>query len=619
LTRARALAVCALLALAVSAPAQEVWWVFLSDRGPNTAARLNAIAREVAGGPAAARRASVGAGEPMLTDLAPWPEYVDALREAGCVIRVRSRLLNAVSVVPRGIDPEELAALPFVDSLRPVGRSAPIPLPTKSSAATAVMSEAQLSQSGISALHQRGYRGEGALLGVLDTGFELDHPCFSTLEVAGAWDFVSGDPDVSQQPGDPQNQACHGTAVLSILGGWEPGLYSGGAPGATYLLAKTEDYGDEYPQEEDFWVAGLEWADSAGAWVVSSSLGYIDWYGWEDLDGNTAVTTQAADLAAAGGLMVYNAVGNDGPQSMTLIAPADGDSVFALGAVTSSGQVAEFSSRGPTADGRVKPDGCCRGVGVVTAIWSGTGYQSGNGTSFATPLAASAAGLLLQAHSEWNVFDVREALRATAGSAQSPNNDTGWGVLNAEAALMYGSVTGFVRRSDTGSPLADYPVLITVEDTSIVVETNDHGWFAWDPGRLGDYSVAEGGGWGSLLGVSGTLSQPGVTDTLYVDPAQGPGEPSAYPNPSTSGFHVGFDVQSGPTTVELAVFDLSGRLVYNERRSGLETGVYRAPLPGEAFYWNGIDSAGSPAAGGVYIALVRVGESVHLLKLALVR
>jgi hypothetical protein len=573
----------------------------------------------ISGGPAARRRASVGAAEPKLTDLPPWPGYVDALRDAGCVVRVRSRLLNAVSVLPRDVTPEELAALPFVDSLRPVGRSVPIPLPDKSPAAAASISDGQLAQSGISDLHQRGYSGEGVLLGVLDTGFQMDHPCLSGLEVAGAWDFIDGDPDVSQQPGDPQSQACHGTAVLSILGGWEPGVYAGGAPDASFLLAKTEDYGDEYQQEEDFWVAGLEWADSAGAWVVSSSLGYIDWYGWEDLDGNTAVTTQAADLAAAGGLMVYNAVGNDGPESGTLIAPADGDSVFALGAVTSAGDVAGFSSRGPTADGRIKPDGCCRGVSVVTAVWNGMGYQSGNGTSFATPLAASAAGLLLQAHPEWNVFDVRDALLATAGSAQSPDNARGWGVLDAEAALMHRSVTGCVRRSDTGEPLAGYPVQVSVADTTAVVDTNGEGWFAWDPGRLGEYSVTGAGGWGTVLGVSGTLGQQGVTDTLFVDPAVGPGEPTAYPNPSTSGFYVGFDVPSGPSSAELSVFDLSGRLVYNERRNDLEAGVYRAPLPGEAFHWDGLDPGGAPAAGGVYIALVRLDGNVHPIKLALVR
>ncbi len=618
-SRAWAVTVCALLMYAAPSGAQGAWWVFMADRGPDLSLRLDARSVELAAGPSAERRASVGALEAGETDLLPYSGYVEVLRDIGCSIRVRSRLLNAVSVDIGRVTPARLEALPFVESVRPVGRSAPIPLPDKSAPGALDLSDGQLSQSGISELQQRGYTGRGVILGVLDTGFQLDHPCLQPLSVQSAWDFINGDPDVSQEPEDPPSQAQHGTAVLSLLGGLEEGVYSGGAPSASFLLAKTEDCGDEYPQEEDFWVAGLEWADSAGAWVVSSSLGYMDWYGYEDLDGNTAVTTIAADLAAAGGLMVYNAVGNDGPQSGTLIAPADGDSVFAVGAVRSSGQIAEFSSRGPTADGRTKPEGCCRGVNCVTAVWNGTGYQSGNGTSFATPLAASTAALLLEAHPEWNVFDVRGALLSTAGRADSPDNSYGWGVLDAAAAFRYGSVTGLVRRSDTGEPLDDYTLKVTVADTTAEVQTNSQGWFAWDPGRPGDFSVAGAGGWGTVLPSSGVLGQYGVELEVFVDPSVGPGAPSAYPNPSTGGFYIGFDVSEGPVAAELSIFDLSGNLVYNELRTGLESGVYRAPVSGEAFHWDGTDMEGATVAGGVYVALLRLGESAHLLKLAAVR
>ena len=611
--------VCALLLSAATSGAQEAWWVFLVDRGPRLSSRLEARGARLAEGPSAERRASVGLLEAREADLLPYSGYVDVIRDLGCSIRVRSRLLNAVSVELRGVSPERLEALPFVDRVRPVGRSAPIPLPDKSAAGALDLSDGQLSQTGISVLQQRGYIGQGVLLAVLDTGFQLDHPCLQSVAVQSAWDFINDDPDVSQEADDPPGQAGHGTAVLSLLGGREEGVYSGGAPGATFLLAKTEDCGDEYPQEEDFWVAGLEWADSAGAWVVSSSLGYIDWYGYGDLDGNTAVTTIAADLAAAGGLMVYNAVGNYGPGSGTLIAPADGDSVFSVGAVNSGGELAGFSSRGPTADGRIKPEGCCRGVNSVTAVWDGSGYQSGNGTSFATPLAASAAGLLLQAHPEWDVFDVREALLQTADRSGSPGNDFGWGALDAPAAFRYRSVTGLVRRSDTGEPLQDYPLLVTVADTTAEVATNAGGWFAWDPGRTGAYTVADAGGWGSVLTSSGTLGQYGVELEVFVDPAAGPGQPSAYPNPSTEGFYIGFDVCGGPLDAELSVFDLSGHPVYNERRYGLENGVYRAPVPGEAFHWDGSDTGGDTVAAGVYVALLKLGDDVHLLKLAAVR
>lgn len=615
--RARAALVCALAFFTASAFAQEAWWVFFADRGPGFSNRLEQASVRIANGPSAARRARVGALEARPADLRPYDGYVESLRELGCRIRVSSRLLNAVSVLPGTVPLSRISALPFVDRIRPVGRSAQIPIPDKS--AQAYLSEGQLSQSGITEMHQRGYSGDGVLIGVLDTGFQLDHPSFQAISIAASWDFINDDPRVYQEPEDPPDQALHGTAVLSLLGAMEEGVYSGGAPGAGFLLAKTEDTGGEYPQEEDFWVAGLEWADSAGAWLVSSSLGYIDWYGYEDLDGNTAVTTIAADLAAAGGLMVYNAVGNDGPGTGTLIAPSDGDSVFAVGAMTSSGQVADFSSRGPTADGRIKPDACCRGVNAVTAIYDGTGYQSGNGTSFATPLAASAAALLLEAHPEWCVFDVRQALLATAGSSSSPDNDRGWGLIDASSAFRYGSVTGQVRRSDNGQPLGQYPIEVSLADTSAALQTNSMGWFAWDPGTTGPFTVTGDGGWGQLLTVSGTLGENGVELEVFVDPLSGAGAPSAYPNPSIEGFYVGFDISGDASDAELSVFDLSGGLVYNERRIGLEPGVYRAPVPGEAFYWDGTDQQGHPVAGGVYMALLRLGDRAHILKLAAIR
>ena len=149
--------------------------------------------------------------------------------------------------------------------------------------------------------------------------------------------------------------------------------------------------------------------------------------------------------------------------------------------------------------------------------------------------------------------------------------------------------------------------------------TNAGGWFAWDPGRMGAYTVADAGGWGSVLTSSGTLGQYGVELEVFVDPAAGPGQPSAYPNPSTEGFYIGFDVSGGPLDAELSVFDLSGHPVYNERRFGLENGVYRAPVPGEAFHWDGSDTGGDTVAAGVYVALLKLGDDVHLLKLAAVR
>ncbi len=159
---------------------------------------------------------------------------------------------------------------------------------------------------------------------------------------------------------------------------------------------------------------------------MNSSLGYIDWYQPWQMDGNTAVTTIAADIAASRGVIVVNAMGNEGPGDTTMVAPADGDSVFAVGSVNSLGNLSGYSSRGPTADGRTKPDACARGELTVFASETG-GYSSGNGTSFAAPIVAGAFAALSQAHPEWSMMRAYEALKATASRAGTPDKRPGMG------------------------------------------------------------------------------------------------------------------------------------------------------------------------------------------------
>ena len=147
---------------------------------------------------------------------------------------------------------------------------------------------------------------------MLDAGFRTSHEVFREARLIAQWDFVNNDGDVSQDLGDPNDYSdAHGTATWSILGGYRPGQLVGPAYGAEFLLAKTESEKFERPVEEDYWVAGIEWAESLGAEVVSSSLGYTDWYTFADMDGRTAVTTRAANRAAGLGVVVVNAAGNE--------------------------------------------------------------------------------------------------------------------------------------------------------------------------------------------------------------------------------------------------------------------------------------------------------------------
>lgn len=613
-----------LLLLAVSTVAfceTTAWWVFFTDRGPDVQGRLAVRTTELIESPSWDRRVSVGLVGADEFDLSPWSGYVSqVLQIQSCSLRTNSRFLNAVSVSIPERDIHHVTALPFVSQVRPVaGSSFRMPLLRPLSGSRAGVTSFQLGQVGLDELHERGWLGRGVVVGVLDSGFNLVHQVFEGIRVLDSYDFVDDDPDPSQQPDDPPGQSDHGTAVLSILGGFVDGAFSGGAPEASYLLAKTEDISDEYQAEEDYWVAGLEWVEESGGHLVNSSLAYIDWYTYSDLDGNTAVTTVAADAAASRGMVVFNSVGNAGPGAGSLLAPADGDSVFAVGGVDDAGNVADFSSRGPTFDGRIKPDGCAMGVNVSLAWQGSSGYSQGSGTSFSSPLVASAAAALQQAHPEWNMLEIMEILKLTASHSHAPDNSIGHGVIDAFAALKYRSVTGRVVLSSSFAPLPEYPLTVTMGDSVYSTETNGSGYFAFCPGVTGPFTVSDGGGQGSVIPVSGTLDDEGVELEVFVDPEPGSDPPSVFPNPSTEGVYVGFDLQQGPVDVELTVFDLTGQLVHRSLRTAAGPGTFRAPLPEEAFYWDGKSSDGSLSASGVYIISLRRGDSIHLMKCSLVR
>ena len=235
---------------------------------------------------------------------------------------------------------------------------------------------------------------------------------------------------------------AHGIEVLSPLAGNRPGTLIGPAFGATYLLARTENDSSETPVEEDNWVAAIEWADSLGVQVTSTSLGYkyfnapYQSWSWEDMDGRTTVISRAATMAARKGIVVLNSAGNNGTSftQNTLNAPADADSILAVGAVNPDGTRASFSSVGPTTDtpARIKPDIMAQGTQVLSASpVNTTGYLLLQGTSLACPLAAGVAALMVQAKPDASPMEIIEALKATASNAATPDNLNGWGIIDA--------------------------------------------------------------------------------------------------------------------------------------------------------------------------------------------
>jgi serine protease AprX len=309
-------------------------------------------------------------------------------------------------------------------------------------------------------VHAMGDHGEGVVISVLDSGFELDHESLRQLIVRGQRDFVNGDGDPSYDPRtDIPTQSSHGTAVLSTIAGYAPGKLIGPAYRAEYLLGKTERIGSELPVEEDYWCAGVEWAEAEGADVVTSSLSYHRWYQWRDLDGRTAIATRAANLALERGILLVNAIGNEGQHEGSIGAPADAPGAITVGAVNGIGGLASFSSVGPTYDLRVKPDVVAPGVGVFIALArTYDGYARLSGTSFSTPLVAGCAALVLSRHPDWGPEAVRDAIAMTASRAGRPDPRYGWGIVNARDAVLYPLLEGTVTDSITHEPLAGVTV-----------------------------------------------------------------------------------------------------------------------------------------------------------------
>eukprot|EP01114_Cavostelium_apophysatum_P016506 TRINITY_DN4709_c0_g1_i1.p1 TRINITY_DN4709_c0_g1~~TRINITY_DN4709_c0_g1_i1.p1 ORF type:complete len:592 (-),score=71.40 TRINITY_DN4709_c0_g1_i1:987-2762(-) len=293
----------------------------------------------------------------------------------------------------------------------------------------------QLQMLHIPELHAKGLNGSGVSILMMDSGFYLQHECIRSDLIIDERDFVGH--GIS---GDGRSRAeHHGTATLSILAGYKPGKYVGVAFGASILLARSEDITKEAPIEEDYMVAAVEWGEKNGVKVISCSLGYRKWYHHADMDGKTSRVAKAVNIAIELGITVVMASGNAGRLGITT--PADSDGIT-VGAVDEYGFIGSFSSIGPTADGRVKPEVCAKGTSIAVAdnspektyIWK-------DGTSFAAPLVAGVAALLLQAHPDWTPEIVKEALVKTAWNPDSkipsPSITYGYGLINAAAALEY--------------------------------------------------------------------------------------------------------------------------------------------------------------------------------------
>ena len=288
-------------------------------------------------------------------------------------------------------------------------------------------------------LHRAGFRGEGMRVAVIDAGFmNVDRmSLFDSLRLLGTHNVVFPGQSVFEEDE-------HGTKVLSCLAANAPGWMVGTAPEAAYWLIKSEDGRSEYPVEEDYYVAALEFADSVGVSVITSSLGYFFFdadslsYTQADLDGRTAFISRAAHRAAEKGLLLFSSAGNEGNGSWGKITfPADTEGILTVGSITNKGVRSQFSSKGLTADGRIKPDVVALGTG--SCVIEGSGEISyGSGTSFATPILAGMGICLWQALPQLTAQQLMDLLRQSGSQAERPNAELGYGLPNIYKAYKKG-------------------------------------------------------------------------------------------------------------------------------------------------------------------------------------
>ncbi len=438
-------------------------WIEFKDKGPNVENYFS-HPQIVVSEKSLQRRLKVFNQNTLIdqTDLPVNDNYIEQIQSLGFKFKQKSKWFNAVSGYVAISKLNSIGALPFVNKIDLVAclpkvyeetcqpfeidlNSLNQQQPKSPNAYDYGASLTQLQQINVPALHNLGYRGQGVTICVMDAGFSLlSHEVFSTMNIIAKYDFVNHDPGVGDST--DMGSGSHGTQTLSAIGGFKQGKLIGPAFGADFILAKTENTDSETPIEEDNWIAALEWADSIGVDVTSTSLGYLGYdspyigYTWQNMDGNTARITIAGDLAAKKGIVVVNSAGNEGYNSThnTLGAPADGDSIIAVGAVSSSGTRVSFSSVGNTVDGRIKPDVMAMGSGVTLASpFGNTTYTTGSGTSFSCPLAAGVAAIILSFNHSLTPIQVRDAMRSTASRSGNPDREYGWGILNALNAINY--------------------------------------------------------------------------------------------------------------------------------------------------------------------------------------
>lgn len=410
------------------------------------------------------------------TDLPVNPSYINQIAATGANVIGHSKWLNTVTI--QTSNPSVLSAvqaLSFVQSVNIAARTGNINVPANKfeleklfpyqksnivfERTTSLNYGDALNQiqmiNGV-ALHDAGSLGNGMVIAVIDAGFfnadnmDVFDSLIASNKIISTWDFVDDNANV-------YDDNSHGSYCFSIMGANLPGVMIGTAPQASYYLLRSEDAPTENIIEEYNWAEAAEYADSVGADIISSSLGYSEFdnpamnHTYADMDGNTAPSTIAADIAASRGIVVVNSAGNQGNGAWQYItAPSDADSIICVGAVDDVGNYASFSSKGPSSDGQIKPTVVAQGAGTYVADIGNAGTFPGNGTSFSCPLIAGMAACLWQCNPSATNMQIISAIKQSASQFATPDSLMGYGIpdfLNA-CSILLNINPGFIGKGD---------------------------------------------------------------------------------------------------------------------------------------------------------------------------
>lgn len=643
--------------------AQEKYFIYFNDKGPENSYNqlnknsvsyqetLNLLTDK------AIERRIKNMGEEYITfeDLKIFSEYKTEIEKLGVKILRELSWFNSVSAYLNYDQIEKIKNLSFVKSVEPVRKlfyrndfSYEISTSLLKISDTTFnygLAYKQVNLSDIPFIHSKNISGKNVLIGILDSGFDWKfHEALKNKTVIAEYDFVFNDSITANQSGDIQSQDRHGTYVFSLLAGSTDSVVIGPAFNSSFILAKTEDIRSETRIEEDNYAAALIWMESLGVDITTSSLGYNEFdnnnssYSYSDMDGKTTIVTKAVNLAYLRGVSTFTSAGNEGNTSWKYItAPADGMKIISVGAVDDLGKIASFSSRGPTYDGRIKPEVVACGVNDYGALaHTENSYMFGSGTSAAAPIASGIAALLLSAFPHLKNEQIRNIILESSSNSLNPNNDIGYGIISARKTIEFPNVQKksnefILHKMIFEDKVREYSVniIIKVADDMLepiqMVKSDDyHFTYTFPQKNNGEiiqfhiiytdslnnfYRKPESGFYKYVYG-SEIISLNLETQQYQSDI----GISEFFPNPFLPADHKKVQIRfysNGNELFKILIIDGAGQKVI-ERNENTVAGM-------NLFEWDGYSDRGYLCASGVYYALIQLGGKEYGRKLVLLK